>query len=310
MLGFFLFVKNLFKFDWEFPRFKRYKLYLVRMSERALNSLLDELGDLDDDYSMGAPSTSTVSSSSYATQRAAAPAAAASASTSTSSSAYSSRAGSSDWSSGLYGGSSNGSTGGGSSRSYGGSSSSSNSSYGRSSAGAAPSRKPTTRRGGSALDDLLDECDDVMGSASSSSSAPSYTSYSASAAAPAATKQSGGASSGSNTGVILSGGVDGVAQDDLFCLKCDMEVLCFPGSRWNASADYLFFRNFHPDQRKLGERLVRDGGTTAFSCQCTWQSIGGLRPKAVRSGLGGTAAAPEGGTAHNGDVRWCRKRRR
>ena len=280
------------------------------MSRASLDALLDELdddteGDFASSFSQG-PST-TRSSRDYA--RAAPMATTTDAWASRGNSSSSGSTGGSSYSSGGSGGAS-GRHGGSSGNAHGSSYSSSSISY-----NSGVSRRPAARRGASSLDDLLDECDDAMGagapSGSSSYSYGSGSSYSSGSGSgsSATTKQSEVSSiksSSSFSSLVLEGG-ERSAPLSLLCLKCDFEVLAFPGSRWTVSADYLFFRNFHPDRRKLGERLRSDAAATAYSCQCTWQTIGATK-KVLRAGRE-TPAAPEGGTAYNGDVRWCKSRR-
>jgi hypothetical protein len=265
------------------------------MSRGSLDSLLDELDDMGEDF---APSSSQGPSTTRSTRdyARAAPMA-------TTADAWASRGNSSSYSAGGSSFSSGGS--GGTNGGYGGSSGDARgSSYSSSSSGA--SRRPAARRGASSLDDLLDECDDVMGAGMPSGSSSYSYGGGNSTATTIQREVSSTESSSSFSSVVLEGG-ERSAPLSLLCLKCDFEVLAFPGSRWTASADYLFFRNFHPDRRKLGECLIGDAAATAYSCQCTWQTVGATK-KALRAGRE-TPAAPEGGTAYNGDVRWCKSRR-
>ncbi len=177
-------------------------------------------------------------------------------------------------------------------------------------------------------------------------------------------------------------------REDLNCIKCDMQVLCFQGCRWDPPAvNYVFFRNniFHPDRllpvqvgRWVSERnLVRrervrnasrsacgacanacagrrvpraslpssltpflplspslslsrslfpslppchpaslpaylptsssstinqiaDPRSSAYACQCSWQSVSELK-EISRSGM---PTGDEGGSAHSGKFFW------
>lgn len=58
------------------------------------------------------------------------------------------------------------------------------------------------------------------------------------------------------------------------CTSCDFVVVQVrDGSMWEASADYLFFRNVFPDLGKLRARLKPCPGAAAYCCQCSWVSI-------------------------------------
>ena len=58
------------------------------------------------------------------------------------------------------------------------------------------------------------------------------------------------------------------------CTSCDFVVVQVrDGSMWEASADYLFFRNVFPDLAKLRARLKHCPGAAAYCCQCSWVSI-------------------------------------
>jgi hypothetical protein len=76
-------------------------------------------------------------------------------------------------------------------------------------------------------------------------------------------------------------------------------LLLFGSSEWNASVDYMFFRNFHPNVAQLSDKLQKSGTITpsllasrcfdpphnpllpgindAYCCQCKWQTAKGGR---------------------------------
>eukprot|EP00750_Incisomonas_marina_P022919 INCI5003.19.p2 GENE.INCI5003.19~~INCI5003.19.p2 ORF type:complete len:633 (+),score=120.43 INCI5003.19:142-1899(+) len=90
-------------------------------------------------------------------------------------------------------------------------------------------------------------------------------------------------------------------REDLNCIKCDMQVLCFQGCRWDPDAvNYVFFRNniFHPD--RLPPVQISDPACSAYACQCSWQSVSALK-EISRSGM---PTGDEGGSAHNGKFFW------
>jgi hypothetical protein len=90
----------------------------------------------------------------------------------------------------------------------------------------------------------------------------------------------------------------------LICTKCDFQVARFPGCRWAENANYLFFRNYMPDARKMREMQVKAPEYAAYACQCSWQSVRGI--KAIR--CRGTAAAPHGNCGQGGDMKWVLQR--
>ncbi|KAJ1557756.1 hypothetical protein HK405_015247, partial [Cladochytrium tenue] len=63
----------------------------------------------------------------------------------------------------------------------------------------------------------------------------------------------GGSSGGANRGLP---GTGVRACGRLRCLACDFACLRFSGSAWSARADYLFFRNYVPDEARLAACLV------------------------------------------------------
>uniref|UniRef100_K3X2Y2 Cilia- and flagella-associated protein 418 n=1 Tax=Globisporangium ultimum (strain ATCC 200006 / CBS 805.95 / DAOM BR144) TaxID=431595 RepID=K3X2Y2_GLOUD len=57
---------------------------------------------------------------------------------------------------------------------------------------------------------------------------------------------------------------------NLRCNECDFTVVQFLGKKWNASADYMFFRENVPNEAKL---RVKMDTAPAYACQCKWLSI-------------------------------------
>lgn len=49
-------------------------------------------------------------------------------------------------------------------------------------------------------------------------------------------------------------------------------MVCFFGSEWSDSADYIFFRNNTPDRAKLSTQLVASPHRCAYCCQCAGAS--------------------------------------
>jgi hypothetical protein len=43
--------------------------------------------------------------------------------------------------------------------------------------------------------------------------------------------------------------------------------------KWDASADYMFFRENVPSETKLSRKMENDSFSVAYACQCKWQSI-------------------------------------
>ncbi|CAJ0947109.1 unnamed protein product [Ranitomeya imitator] len=63
------------------------------------------------------------------------------------------------------------------------------------------------------------------------------------------------------------------ACNQLRCTSCDFSIVTFEDYKWDASCDYLFFRNSVPDHSKLQTRMVKKKGARAYACQCSWRSI-------------------------------------
>ena len=96
----------------------------------------------------------------------------------------------------------------------------------------------------------------------------------------------------------------------LKCTTCGTDVLRFSGARWSAgeagveAVDYLFFRYYNGHSlnlNKLRERLLPDVSGAAYACQCSWQSLAGLKELS----RWGTPPGTEGGTGGGGaSLRW------
>ncbi|KAE8875861.1 hypothetical protein PF010_g9233 [Phytophthora fragariae] len=59
----------------------------------------------------------------------------------------------------------------------------------------------------------------------------------------------------------------------LRCNECDFTVVQFPGKKWDASADYMFFRENVPNEVKLRAKMEIAPEFAAYACQCKWLSI-------------------------------------
>eukprot|EP00056_Hartaetosiga_gracilis_P003594 m.65089 g.65089 ORF g.65089 m.65089 type:complete len:320 (-) comp11512_c0_seq1:115-1074(-) len=57
------------------------------------------------------------------------------------------------------------------------------------------------------------------------------------------------------------------------CTSCDHVVGSFDNVVWDASADYLFFRNNFPDYEKLRPKLKQSRGSRAYACQCSSENV-------------------------------------
>eukprot|EP00921_Rhytidocystis_pertsovi_P011106 GHVQ01017893.1.p1 GENE.GHVQ01017893.1~~GHVQ01017893.1.p1 ORF type:complete len:653 (-),score=135.47 GHVQ01017893.1:373-2331(-) len=66
--------------------------------------------------------------------------------------------------------------------------------------------------------------------------------------------------------------------DNLRCMTCDFEVLQLLDCRWRVSVDYLFLRNFYPNETQLRRRLEVAHGTVSYCCQCSWISVRDSQP--------------------------------
>ena len=94
-------------------------------------------------------------------------------------------------------------------------------------------------------------------------------------------------------------GVRGSVTQSIQCVKCDFQVLRFKRSRWTPDVDYLFFRNYMPNTKKMSAKLLYSESHAAYACQCTWQSVDS---EVLLSR--GTSASTRGGTANGSDVQW------
>ncbi|XP_073406517.1 cilia- and flagella-associated protein 418 [Dendrobates tinctorius] len=63
------------------------------------------------------------------------------------------------------------------------------------------------------------------------------------------------------------------ACNQLRCTSCDFNIVTFDDHKWDASCDYLFFRNSVPEHSKLQTRMMKKKGARAYACQCSWRSI-------------------------------------
>ncbi|XP_063780210.1 cilia- and flagella-associated protein 418 isoform X2 [Pseudophryne corroboree] len=63
------------------------------------------------------------------------------------------------------------------------------------------------------------------------------------------------------------------ACNQLRCTSCDFTIVTFDDYKWDASCDYLFFRNSVPEHSKLQCKMIRKKGTRAYACQCSWRSV-------------------------------------
>ena len=59
----------------------------------------------------------------------------------------------------------------------------------------------------------------------------------------------------------------------LRCTRCDFKVLRFTDKQWADDAEYMFFRNFMPDTKKLQRKLRARDDCTAYACQCCWANV-------------------------------------
>lgn len=94
-------------------------------------------------------------------------------------------------------------------------------------------------------------------------------------------------------------GVSGSLTQNIQCLKCDFKVLRFDRSQWDSDVNYLFFRNYMPNVKKIAVKLRASKYHAAYACQCTWQSVDSRLLVSH-----GTPASKHGGTASGGAVRW------
>ena len=92
-------------------------------------------------------------------------------------------------------------------------------------------------------------------------------------APPAAAARSAVSSSASVGVAAGSSSSSSETSTNLRCSSCDFRVLRFLDSEWKSDVDYMFFRNFMPNEAKLRPMLKASDGRCAYSCQCSWASI-------------------------------------
>lgn len=97
----------------------------------------------------------------------------------------------------------------------------------------------------------------------------------------------------------------------LKCSTCQTDVHRFTRAKWSdgsdaraEAVDYLFFRYYSGHSlnvERLRERLLPDQTKAAYACQCSWQSVAGLKELSEW----GTPPGPEGGTGGgSASLRW------
>ena len=93
--------------------------------------------------------------------------------------------------------------------------------------------------------------------------------------APPAAAARSAVSSSASVGVAAgnSSSSSSETSTNLRCSSCDFRVLRFLDSEWKSDVDYMFFRNFMPNEAKLRPMLKASDGRCAYSCQCSWASI-------------------------------------
>ena len=77
----------------------------------------------------------------------------------------------------------------------------------------------------------------------------------------------------------------------LRCLSCDFKCISFSDAIWSEKSEYLVFRNFVPDKKKLQEYIIPKKGIfriklnflnlqgyVAYCCQCSWIAINKITP--------------------------------
>jgi len=72
----------------------------------------------------------------------------------------------------------------------------------------------------------------------------------------------------------ISGSTEsGDTSTNLRCTSCDFRVMRFSDAEWQSDVDYMFLRNFMPNEAKLRPKLKAKNGYAAFACQCSWATI-------------------------------------
>eukprot|EP00927_Polykrikos_kofoidii_P044546 TRINITY_DN38481_c0_g1_i1.p1 TRINITY_DN38481_c0_g1~~TRINITY_DN38481_c0_g1_i1.p1 ORF type:complete len:231 (+),score=36.55 TRINITY_DN38481_c0_g1_i1:201-893(+) len=75
------------------------------------------------------------------------------------------------------------------------------------------------------------------------------------------------------------------------CLACDFRILLVQDSAWTSEAEYMVFRNYYPDARRLGRIMRPTSGSSAYCCQCSWRTCTSQTPlDEVEWGEGGNPA--------------------
>ncbi|EEY54406.1 sporangia induced hypothetical protein [Phytophthora infestans T30-4] len=138
-------------------------------------------------------------------------------------------------------------------------------------------------RGKNDLDDLLDMLGDedskptaVHPRPKSSSRAGAYNSPDSKISrteCPQVLLDGGHASRGLSTAFSSRHAYSFSSCSNLRCNECDFTVVQFPGKKWDASVDYMFFRENVPSEAKLRVKMEIAPDFTAYACQCKWLSI-------------------------------------
>ncbi|KAI8519756.1 PREDICTED: protein C8orf37-like [Branchiostoma belcheri] len=78
---------------------------------------------------------------------------------------------------------------------------------------------------------------------------------------------------GSKHAMGLGSSMNQRSCDQLRCTDCDFRVVFYDNYEWDATCEYLFFRNNVPDFAKLKAKLNKRKGSRAYACQCKWTSV-------------------------------------
>merc|ERR1711953_382300 len=60
--------------------------------------------------------------------------------------------------------------------------------------------------------------------------------------------------------------------ENFHCVACDFSVLRIEDCSWTREAEYILFRNYYPDVKRLGALLEKSQGQMAYCCQCSWRT--------------------------------------